>query len=461
MPAADLSIREAGQRFRDGSLTSAALTEAHLERIAALDGDLRSFMLVTTDRARADAARADQELRDGRDRGPLHGIPVGIKDLIDTAGIATTSGSQLRKDHLPATDAPLVTRLVEGGAVLLGKLSLYEFATVGPDFEIPFPPARNPWSSDHITGGSSSGNAAAVAGGLVRTTIGSDTAGSLRAPASYCGVVGLKPTFDLVPLTGAFPLSPSLDHIGPISASVEDAALTLDVLAQRPHTATKYLGQDILGLRIGYARAWFAKDPSTSPEVLAALDDAVSALSLLGARIEEIDLPDYQAFLKAGSTILNAESYALHRADLEARSADYGPMSRKSLMTGAKIPAADLAAAQSARADLRSALDADVFTKFDAFVTATTLTTALPLSAFAGGKTVWTPMRTIPFNVTGHPVLSLPVGFAQGLPIGMQIVGPALGEARICQVGHAFEQGTDHSTLWPPSHRPTAVVELA
>jgi aspartyl-tRNA(Asn)/glutamyl-tRNA(Gln) amidotransferase subunit A len=451
MSPADLSIREAGRRLRDGSLTSAVLTEAHLDRIEALNGDLRAFTLVTSDRARADAANADRELREGRYRGPLHGIPVGIKDLIDTSGIETTSGTQLRRGHIPKTDAAVVTRLTDGGAVLVGKLSLYEFATVGPDFATPFPPARNPWSFDHITGGSSSGNASAVAGGLLRTTIGSDTAGSVRGPASYCGVVGLKPTLDLVPTGGAYPLSPSLDHLGPISRSVEDAALTLDVIAGREgkDSTAQALGQGIETLRIGYARDWFAADPATAPEVLAAVDEAVSTLSLLGARIEEVDLPPYESFLDAGSTILNAESYALHRADLAQRGEDYGPMSRKSLLAGATISPAVLETARGARVDLKAQIDADIFARFDALVTVTTLTTALPLSAFEGGKTVWTPMRTIAFNVTGHPVLSVPVGFHDGLPIGLQIVGPWLGEASICRIGHAFEQATDHSAQSP------------
>lgn len=461
MSPADLTIREAGLRFRQGSLTSAALTEAHLNRIDAVDSDLHAFTLVTTERARADAARADAELAAGHDRGPLHGIPVGIKDLIDTAGVTTTSGARLRQDHVPGSDATVVARLVEGGAVIVGKLALYEFATVGPDFESPFPPARNPWDFDHITGGSSSGNAAAVAGGLFRTTVGSDTAGSLRSPASYCGVVGLKPTLGLVPTQGVFPLSVSLDHIGPMSASVEDAALTLDVLACRGG-ATSYarsIGGGITGMRIAYARRWFADDPATMPEITAAVDEAVSVLSLLGAHIEEVDLPPPEAFVDVGSTILNAESYAIHRADLEARGAEYGPMSRKSLLTGSSLSEAELEQARDRRIGLTAAVDT-LFERFDALVTVTTLTTALPLSAFADGRTVWTPMRTIAFNVTGHPVLSVPAGFHRGLPIGMQIVGPAHAEARICRVGHAFELATDHS-VQRPRLRSKATSELA
>ncbi|WP_395817400.1 amidase, partial [Devosia sp.] len=202
MSPADLSIIDAGARLRDGTLTSVALTEAHLARIAARDPTLHAFVTVTADRALEDAARADAERAQGIDRGPLHGIPIGLKDLIDTAGIRTTSGSRLFEQNIPTADAAVATRLKQAGAVLIGKLMTYEFALVGPSFDLPFPAARNPWKTDHITGGSSSGSAAAVAGGLLRTSIGTDTGGSIRSPSSYCGVVGLKPTYERLPRDG-------------------------------------------------------------------------------------------------------------------------------------------------------------------------------------------------------------------------------------------------------------------
>lgn len=456
MDPADLTIADAGRQLRDGTLTSTSLTEAHLARVEALNDDLHAFVFVAAERARADAARADAELSAEVDRGPLHGIPIGVKDIIDTAGIRTASGSRLRADHVPEADAAVMTRLTDGGAVLLGKLTTYEFATVGPDFDAFSPPARNPWSFDHITGGSSSGSAAAVASGLVRTTLGSDTAGSVRGPASYCGVVGLKPTAGLVTTTGVMPLSQSLDHVGPISATVAEAAATLDVIAGLgvERSAGRLIGQGLDGLRIGYARRWFVDDPEVMPAVVAAIDDAVSVLSLLGARIEEIDLPPYDAFRRAGSDILNFESFAIHRADLEQRPRGYGRMSHRSLMTGQDLTAADLAAALEAGRALRDQIDTEAFLKVDAIVTVATLTTAFPLSAFEGGKIAWTPMRTMAFNVTGHPVLAVPAGFHDGLPIGVQIVGPSLAEAMICRIGHAFERNTDHSVQRPPSLSP-------
>lgn len=444
--AADLPIRDAGARLRDGSLTSVALTTAHLCRIQARDAELHAFVTVTAERALEDAARADRELGQGIDRGPLHGIPIALKDLIDTAGIRTTAGSRLREHHVPQINATVASRLAAGGAVLLGKLTTYELATVGPDFATPFPPARNPWHSGRITGGSSSGNAAAVAGGLVRTTIGSDTAGSIRGPASYCGVVGLKPTGGLVPMEGVFPLSPTLDTLGPISATVADAALTLDAIAGT--SSAVRIGEEIAGKRIGYARSWFASDPETDLAVLRAIDDAASTLSLLGAQIEEIDLPDYALFSEAASAILNGESYAIHRRDLEARAGDYGPMSRSSLTKGETVTEKDVAAARTAGAALREQVTS-ALGPFACLMTVATLTTAPPIAEFVEGRMMWTPMRSMGFNLTGHPVLALPAGFHDGLPVGMQIVGRHGDEAGICVIGHAFERATDHSVQRP------------
>jgi aspartyl-tRNA(Asn)/glutamyl-tRNA(Gln) amidotransferase subunit A len=452
---ADLTILEAAARLRSGELTSVALTQAHIERIAERDGTYRAFITLTAERALNDARHADAEFAQGSDHGPLQGIPVALKDVIDTRGVRTTSGSRLRITDIPRRAAVVAARLAAGGAVLLGKLATYEMATVGPDRDGPFPPARNPWSLDHITGGSSSGSAAAVAGGLVRTTIASDTAGSIRGPAGYCGVVGLKPTGGLVGMNGVAPLSPSLDTLGVLSATVAEAAITLDAIADRraAGSAARLIGKPLTGLRIGYAREWFATDPALEPAVLEAIDAAASELSLLGAQVGEMALPGYDGFLEAASTILNAESYAIHRADLETRPGDFGPMSRQSLLKGASLTSAEVEAARKAGRVLREETIA-LLAPFDVAITVCTLTTALPLASFEGGRTVWTPMRTIGFNLSGHPVLAVPVGFHRGLPIGMQIVGKHYDEALICSVGHAFEQATDHSAQRAPWHTP-------
>ena len=448
MNPADLSIRDAGERLRDGRLSAVALAEAHLQRIATRNGAYHAFVTVTADRALEDAARADRELVEGRDRGPLHGIPIALKDLIDTAGIRTTSGSRQFLDHAPSADAAVAAKLREAGAVLIGKTMTYEFALVGPSFDLPFEASRNPWNTDHITGGSSSGSAAAVAGGLVRTSIGTDTGGSIRSPASYCGVVGLKPSYERVSRAGVFPLSPSLDHVGPISASVADAALTLDAISDAG--AATRLDEDVAGRTIAYARAWFATSPEADPAVIAAMDDAASALSLCGARIEEVEMPDYDLFEAAGAVILQAEALEVHRRMLAQSPERYGRLAYQNLLTGLAIEPSEVELARRVAADLAQRLQREVFGRFDAMITANTLTPALPFAAFDGVNSVWTHMRTFPFNVTGNPVLAVPIGFSNGLPLGMQIVGRVVDEAGICSIGSAFERATDHSVQRPP-----------
>ena len=445
--ALDLSFIEQGRMLRDGRLTSVALVQAHLDRIEQRDSAYLSFYVVTGERALADAARADAELAAGQDRGPLHGIPIGIKDLIDVAGLPTTADAPGRADAIATADAAVVERLRVGGAVLIGKLATYEWGTVGPDKSGLFPPARNPWSLDHITGGSSSGSAVAVAGGLLRTTLGTDTGGSLRGPAFYCGVVGLKPTFGVVPTNGVLPMSSSMDHVGPISATVAEAAMTLDVIAGHGGAVAR-LGQSVAGLRIGYARDWFANDKQTMPAVLAAMDAAMSTLSQLGAVIEEVDLPDYYAIEVAAAAILHKESFDYHAEQLRDHPEAYGRRAFLSLAAGLAVTDDELSAARRAGNIFRAEVD-QLLARCDALITVGALTTALLAAPFEK-EAVWTPMRTIGFNVSGHPVLALPVGFHAGLPIGMQIIGRHHDEARIVQIGDAFERTTDHSVRRPP-----------
>lgn len=449
--ALDLSLIEQGRMLRDGRLTSVALVRAHLDRIAARDDAYRSFYVVSAEQALAEAAEADAKLAAGEDRGPLHGIPVGIKDLIDVAGLPTTADAPGRADALAEADAEVVERLRAGGAVLLGKLATYEWGTVGPDKSGLFPPARNPWSLEHITGGSSSGSAVAVAGGLLRTTLGTDTGGSLRGPAFYCGVVGLKPTLGTVPKRGVLGMSASMDHVGPMSATVAEAAITLDVIAglTSEQSAARLLGQSTAGLRVGYARNWFANDSQTMPAVLAAMDAAVSTLSELGAVIEEIDLPDYYAIEVAAAAILHKESFDYHAPELREHPNAYGRRAFLSLAAGVAVTEDELAAAKGAGVLFRNQVDA-LLDRHDVIVTVGALTTALLAAPFEK-EAVWTPMRTIGFNVSGHPVLALPVGFHDGLPIGMQLIGRHHDEARIVQVGDAFERATDHAVQRPPA----------
>ncbi|MGH7106133.1 MAG: amidase, partial [Acetobacteraceae bacterium] len=343
-----LSIAEAGRALRAGRLSSVALTRHTLARIDENNDRLHAFVQVGRARALADAARADQELAAGADRGPLHGIPYALKDIYDSAGIATTCHSRLRLDHVPTADSVVAGRLAAAGGVLMGKLATHEFAIGGPSFDLPFPPARNPWNIAHITGGSSSGSAAAVAGGLVRMATGSDTGGSIRGPAAYCGTVGIKPTYGRVSRRGVFPLSYTLDHCGPLARSVEDAAIALGLMAgydpldpgsvDAPVADYRAgLEAGVRGLRIGVPRAFFAAAPALTREVGAAIERTERLLSEAGAEVFEIRLPDYALFAAANRVILLAEAFSVHADDLRHRLADYARNTASRLVAGALI----------------------------------------------------------------------------------------------------------------------------
>ena len=386
---ADLSIPEAGARLRAGQLTSLSLTQDCLSRIAERDGSLRAFTTVD-ETALSQAAAADQAFSNAQDFGPLHGIPIGIKDIIDVAGLPATCGSAVFENRRATADAAVVTRLRAGGAIIIGKLATYEFAMVGPDQSLPNPPARNPWNPAFITGGSSSGSAAAVAGGILRIALGTDTGGSVRSPAAYCGCVGLKPSFGRTSRSGVFPLSPSLDHVGPLASTVEEAALVLDAISgfdaddsqsinENWRPASSLIGRDISGLRIGYARNWFARDPLADPNLISAMDNAASQLSIMGAQIEEVALPDYALYEAAGSIILHAEALNVHRPLMKKHHASYGRAALQSLAGGAVINQASLSAARKSVAYLTALMNAAV-ARFSALILPTTLTPALPFS---------------------------------------------------------------------------------
>jgi len=458
----ELSIAEAGRRLRAGALTSAALTQHCLARIAALDPRLNAFVLVTKERALADAERADRELRSGLDKGPMHGIPYALKDIYATAGIRTTCHSKLLIDNIPAEDCVVEAKLKAGGAVLLGKLATHEFAFGGPSFDLPFPPARNPWHLDHFTGGSSSGSGAAVAAGLMRTALGSDTGGSIRGPAFYCGTVGLKPTYGRVSRRGVFPLSYTLDHCGPLGWTVEDAALTMQVIAGHdaldPASAdiavpdfTSALAQGLEGLRLGYPRSFFATQEGMAPEVLAALDAAAQRMAKRGAAVDEIELPDFELFNACGRVILAAEAYAIHEKNLLTRPQDYARYTYQRMMVGATLSAPDLTQAFRLRRELSVLLNGRILANWDALVTASGLAPAPRLDEFPPDRPPKMTLQTMPFNVTGNPALALPTGFSKsGLPLGLQIVGRAFDEPTVLRIGAAFEASTGLIAKRPP-----------
>jgi aspartyl-tRNA(Asn)/glutamyl-tRNA(Gln) amidotransferase subunit A len=445
----DLSIAAMGRALRAGRVSAEQLARDALARIAARDPALQAFVLVTADRALADARRADHELCTGADRGPLHGIPYALKDIYDTAGIRTTCHSKLRVDHVPDADSVVAARLHDAGGVLLGKLATHEFALGGPSFDLPFPPARNPWNTAHITGGSSSGSAAAIAGGMLRMAMGSDTGGSIRGPAAWCGLVGLKPSYGRVSRRGVFPLSWTLDHCGPLARSVQDAALTLQALAGHdPQDAasadvavpdyTRALEAGVGGLRIGVPRAFFAE--AATREVLDGIDRIVTLLRDAGASVVDVTLPDYALFAAAGRVIMLAEAFAIHQADMQDRLPDYAEITANRFVLGATITAADYINALRARRELTDAVS-DVLQHCDLLLTASGLGTAPRFDTPTDGLSAVSPVQTIPFNVTGHPAMSVPIGLADnGLPIGLQVVGRPFDEALLFSAGRAIER---------------------
>ncbi|HSU05644.1 MAG TPA: amidase, partial [Acetobacteraceae bacterium] len=445
------SIAEMGRRLRAGAVTSEALARDALGRIHNRDGALHAFILLTEDRALADARRADAELEAGKDRGPMHGIPYGLKDIYDTAGIATTCHSKLRQYHVPDADSVVAARFSAGGAVLLGKLATHEFAIGGPSFDLPWPPARNPWNTEHITGGSSSGTAAAIASGMLRMATGSDTGGSIRGPAAWCGTAGIKPTYGRVSRRGVFPLSWTLDHCGPLGRSVEDCAIALQVMAGHdpddPASAEvpvpdfrAGLERGVGGLRIGVPRAFFAAAKLVTPDVLAAIDRTATKLRDAGAVVEDITLPDYAVFSAAGRVILLAEAFAVHQADMQGRLRDYAEATAGRFVLGAAITAVDYINALRARRELTDAVNA-ALSRYDALLTASALTTAPRFDAVPDTLSSVSPMQTIPFNLTGHPAMSVPVGLAADrLPVSVQIVGRPFDETMVFRVGRAIEK---------------------
>jgi aspartyl-tRNA(Asn)/glutamyl-tRNA(Gln) amidotransferase subunit A len=457
----ELSIADAGRALRSGQITSRRLTEASLSRIAELDPMVNAFVLLTTERALADADKADAAFAGGIDHGPLQGIPYALKDIYCTAGIRTTCHSNLLRDNVPAADSVVAEKLAAGGGVLLGKVGTFEFAIGGPSFDLPFPPARNPWNLEHFTGGSSSGSAAAVAAGMLRMAMGSDTGGSIRGPAAFCGTVGLKPTYGRVSRRGVYPLAYSLDHCGPLSQTVEDTALTMQVIAGfdplDPGSAnvpvpdfTTTMREPLDGLRVGYTRKFFLENPFLMDEATRALDAAAQQLATLGATVEEVDMPPFEQFDACVRTILFGEAYAIHETDLKTRPYAYGRYAYQHLMSGAVLSAADLMQAQRLRRELTEAVNAGPLRRCDVLLAPNALATAAPFSDFGPDVVRWAGILTGPFNVTGHPALALPIGFAaNGLPLSAQIVGRPFEEPTVLRVGAAYEAAAGFADCRP------------
>jgi aspartyl-tRNA(Asn)/glutamyl-tRNA(Gln) amidotransferase subunit A len=445
-----LTIAEAGRLIAAKKLSPVELVKDVLARIRATDPRLNSFLLVTERQALAAARAAERAVMAGR-RTALLGIPVAYKDIYETAGVATTAQSRLLANNVPKQDAETVRRLSAEGAVVLGKLATHEFAIGGPAFDLPWPPARNPWDTRRFTGGSSSGSGAAVAAGLALGALGSDTGGSIRLPAAYCGIAGLKPTPGLVSRRGVIPLAPSLDTAGPMAWTAQDCAILLDALAGHdpldpasvPAPKVAYvavISEPLRGLRVGLLRRFYEHDVPASPEMLQMMSRAATMLRGLGCRVEEATLPPVQEYNAVGRVIISAEAYALHETTLKTRLSDYSRAFRVRVLAGALIRAADYIAAQRRRTDL-IALTAKAFDRFDVLITAPTAGTPPLLTEQRADEGFSRPLLTTVANVAAVPSMVVCGGFTPaGLPLGLEIIGPQWGDATVLRVGHHFEQ---------------------
>lgn len=446
------SILEVGQQMRSRALSPVELLKDCLARIEKLNPALNAFISVTADSALQQARQAETEIQRGEDRGPLHGVPLGLKDLLDTAGTRTTAASALFKDRIPTQDAEVVRRLRIGGAVFLGKQNLHEFAYGGSSMISYYGEVHNPWDPAHIAGGSSGGSAAAVAAGLGYGAIGTDTAGSIREPAAQCGVVGIKPTFGRVSARGVIPLSTSLDHIGPIARTVSDVAALLQAVAgfdpgdknsaDMPvpdYVATLKTGT--MRARLGVPRKFFYDD--LDAEVASAVEVALDLLKNLGCDIREIDLD-----VPTDRTLQAAESYAYHR-DFVAKSPElYQPETLRRIRSGENISEEKTEAARRDLAKARNEIQS-VFSNLDFIVTPAVPIPAPPLAELKENPELLRPRELVllrntrPFNVWGLPAISVPCGFTRaGLPVGLQIAGPPWSEAAVLSLAYAYEQST-------------------
>jgi aspartyl-tRNA(Asn)/glutamyl-tRNA(Gln) amidotransferase subunit A len=448
-----LSLHEASELLRSGKVSPVDLTRACLARIEALDPKLNAFITVTAESALAEAGDAERDIQRGGWKGPLHGVPIALKDLVDTAGVRTTAASALFRDRVPSEDAEIVRRLKAAGAVLLGKLNMHEFAYGGSTVISAFGPVRNPWKLECSAGGSSAGSAAAVAAGLCYGAIGSDTGGSIREPAAFCGIVGMKPTYGRVSTRGVIPLSWSLDHVGPMTRRVRDAALLLHALAgydPDDPTSVDLPTEDLeaaLGEktkpRLGIPRPHFYED--LHPEVQAAMAAALAVLSGLTASQRDVSVPTGN---DVALPVLRAEAFAYHEAALAQCPEGYQPETLTRIRTGAAVGASAYIAARRGLEGLRRSARA-LFESVDLLATPTA--PAPPpeiadlLADMDGLRAKEMPMlrNTRPFNALGLPTVSVPCGFTRdGLPVGLQITGPAGGEARVLALAHAYEEAT-------------------
>ena len=458
------SLTEVSDLIRQRTISPVEVTEACLARIEKLNPVLNAFITVTAESALQEARKAEAEIMRGEWRGPLHGVPLAIKDLVETAGVATTAGSAVLKDFIPAQDAVVVQKLRAAGVVLLGKLNLHEFAYGGSAIISHFGTVRNPWDTKRITGGSSSGSAASVAAGLCYGAIGTDTGGSIRLPAAMCGIVGFKPTYGLVSTRGVIPLCWSYDHVGPMTRTVTDAALMLAVIAgydsqdacSREFPAIDYTAllsgdaqaKKCASLRLGVVRGVFCEKLDT--EIEKAITDAVSVLGKITTETQDIQLPD-----SPDRTVFRCEPYAYHQKYLATRADQYHPETLRRIRAGAAITAAEYIEKRR-ELELERREVEKVFQKVDLLVTPTCPILPPEIAALEAApddlreKELLMLRNTRPFNILGLPTISIPCGFSQsGLPIGLQITGASGAEEKVLMLAHVYERATKWHTRKP------------
>jgi len=449
----ELSLIKASELLRDKTISPVDLTQACLDRIQAFDKTINAFITVAADSALQQARAAEREIANNRYRGPLHGIPIALKDIIDTAGVRTTAASAVFENRVPAEDAAIVRRLKVEGAVILGKTNLHEFAYGGSGVVSFYGATRNPWARDYIAGGSSSGSAAAVAAGMCFAAIGTDTAGSIRLPAACCAIVGMKPSYGLVSARGVIPLSWSYDHVGPLTRRVADAAVVLQAIAgfdpgdftSREYPESDYteaIEGDTHTLKLGIVRPYFFEE--LEPDVAAAINNALQVLETVAYEISDASLP-----VDTDRTVQGAESYAYHEQYMREHSDKYQPETLRRLKRGEEVTAREYIQKRNELEVLRNGAK-DLFSDFDLLITPTVPVPPPSLAELQArpdelrNRELVLLRNTRPFNVLGLPTITLPCGATSlGLPVGLQISGAPGDDARVLQLAHAYEQATD------------------
>jgi aspartyl-tRNA(Asn)/glutamyl-tRNA(Gln) amidotransferase subunit A len=458
-----MTLAEAAALIAARRLSPVELLQDCLARIDAAEPRLNAFTRQTREEALRDASAAEAEIMRDGPRSPLHGIPVGLKDIIDLAGHPTTCHSKLCLDRVAREDAAVTARLRAAGAVFPGKLSTHEFAIGGPAFDLPFPPARNPWNPAHHPGGSSSGSGAAVGARMLPAALGTDTGGSVRHPASHCGIVGLKPTYGLVSRRGVFPLSFTLDHVGPMTRTVRDNAILLGAIAGQdagdPGSAmrgaedyTRDLHKGLKGLRIGFVRHFHETDLPAHPEMAAALEEAARLIAAEGAEVRSITLPRLSEFAGVNRAILLPEACSIHEAWLRERPGDYAAVTRRRLLPGMFISGPDYVQAQRRRRELVAAVEA-AFGEVDLLLCASSMDPACRIDDAAEVERTYPRQARTPFNVTGHPAITLMAGIGKeaGLPLSIQLVAPGFAEALLYRAAAGYERAAPWREMEPPA----------